>query len=299
MTILAIIAALSLGLAGTAYGLILAVAVIFPDGSGMGPGPVETANRIVGELLFGKSRGRRPLIARFDPKHYFAGPMLDAARTMPDDDAKALKKALASLPDLNAQGRNGMTLVSLALLLKADDCLAVLAESGAAVNGVAVDPALDAPETGTALFARHTPLSYAAQEENLPLGRVLLKAGADVNAELPLGTPLHYALQYATKDEVDWLDAMLPHGLNVNATDAHNDPALSEAFFAGQYRVVVWLLAHGADPEAPFHTQSGPKPVMRLLLKGGKYTELVTWLPKKYPAAEAAHMLAVLKPFAH
>ena len=107
-----------------------------------------------------------------------------------------------------------------------------------------------------------TPLMSAAAEDNLPAARVLLDAGARVNAKTPWGLT---ALMYAARDgvraaqnrpdrEADggaaMVRALLEAGADANAKDDGGFTALMFAARDGGPELIRALLEAGADPNA-------------------------------------------------
>ncbi|MSO21362.1 MAG: ankyrin repeat domain-containing protein [Acidobacteria bacterium] len=109
-----------------------------------------------------------------------------------------------------------------------------------------------------------TPLMFAAQQGNLRTSELLVKAGADVNASAPDGTPLIIATA-SGHDEVARF--LIEHGARPNEVDSYGVSALHYAIWEGFLSIgdgrplptdVTWfrpnlpgvvqaLLAHGAD----------------------------------------------------
>ncbi|MBR5609337.1 MAG: ankyrin repeat domain-containing protein [Elusimicrobiaceae bacterium] len=115
-----------------------------------------------------------------------------------------------------------------------------------------------------------TPLMYAS---NAPIARILLSAGANVNAKDDFGNTA--LLAACDKDKNGVIKVLLAAGANVNAKDSNGNTPLLEACFWGKKDAVKVLLAAGADVnvkdkygETPiFHTH---KPeIMRVLIKAG------------------------------
>jgi ankyrin repeat protein len=97
-----------------------------------------------------------------------------------------------------------------------------------------------------------TALHYAVRSGDLPLIRLLLESGADVEAsDLDGWTPLlHLAKTRAKVDHVAVLDLLVAHGANLDARTTTGETLLYFATRQHQSDVVRWLLEHGADPSA-------------------------------------------------
>lgn len=90
---------------------------------------------------------------------------------------------------------------------------------------------------------RLTPLISAVLRQNGPAVKVLLQAGANVNAATPSGAT---ALHYAENESI--LRALLDqNGVNINSRDRRGTTALMSAASKGNARVVDILLKAGAD----------------------------------------------------
>lgn len=91
-----------------------------------------------------------------------------------------------------------------------------------------------------------TPLSYAAEANNLPIARVLLAHGADV--EGGGSSPLSYA--GANGDFVEMAQLLVENGAKVNTPSPTGWYPLMTAAGRGNIKVVNYLLSQGADPNA-------------------------------------------------
>lgn len=91
-----------------------------------------------------------------------------------------------------------------------------------------------------------TPLSYAAEANNLPVARVLLAHGADV--EGGGSSPLSYA--GSNGDFVEMAQFLVENGAKVNQPSPSGWYPLMTAAGRGNIKVVNYLLAQGANPNA-------------------------------------------------
>lgn len=91
-----------------------------------------------------------------------------------------------------------------------------------------------------------TPLSYAAEANNLPVARVLLAHGADV--EGGGSSPLSYA--GSNGDFVEMAQLLVENGAKVNQPSPSGWYPLMTAAGRGNIKVTNYLLARGADPNA-------------------------------------------------
>ncbi len=113
------------------------------------------------------------------------------------------------------------------------------AELSAVLLRAGADPDAQEPEG-------HTPLYRASTGE---VARVLLAAGAtaDVTSGPTRGTPLHQA---ARRGSWPVAAALLDHGANIEARDAKGETPLRRAVNCRQVEVVRLLVRRGADPHA-------------------------------------------------
>ena len=113
-----------------------------------------------------------------------------------------------------------------------------------------------------------TPLMAAVTTNSLPLVRLLLTYGAEVNLHTATGkTALSLA---ASKGSLRILDELLAHGANVQFRDAEGDSALTRAAAWKCGRIVRSLLAAGAEVGLREATLLGNLPRMRELLTLGE-----------------------------
>jgi ankyrin repeat protein len=95
-----------------------------------------------------------------------------------------------------------------------------------------------------------TPLSVAAEFDNLEIAKRLIEAGADVNlayTESDTETPICKAVRDSS---MDFVGLLLSHGAEVNICDRHGRTCLMWACATGLVDKVDALLEAGADPHA-------------------------------------------------
>ncbi|CAD7699406.1 unnamed protein product [Ostreobium quekettii] len=97
-------------------------------------------------------------------------------------------------------------------------------------------------------FDNSTVLHCAAAFDNLVVTRVLVEAGADVDAQARHGTPLHYAAARNSKRVAVFL---IEQGADVGAVDSNDgEQPLHDASEYGSVDIAVSLVMAGADKQA-------------------------------------------------
>lgn len=148
------------------------------------------------------------------------------------------------------------------------DAVRQLASSGADVNGRSALATFEKRRSGQSVLplGSWTPMMYAARENALAAGQVLIESRADVDAADPDGaTALVIAIINAN---YEFAALLLTAGANPNAVDSsgmaalyaavdmhrlavgHGRPNPKPAGLLGSVDIVKQLLAHGADPNA-------------------------------------------------
>lgn len=104
-----------------------------------------------------------------------------------------------------------------------------------------------------------TPLFEAITENHLPIIKLLIDMGADINHQDRNGlTPLHFAVQNKSENVIAFILSM---GANVNLQDIYGNGPLWRATFEsrGNYSIVEKLLLAGADSR--HKNKSGKSPI--------------------------------------
>lgn len=178
----------------------------------------------------GSAQGARVLDAE---QVFAAGPVADLASAAAAGDA-ARVRALAVRTDVDARGRDDLTLLQWALLKRSVGGLAALLDAGADPSRIGVD--------GSSVWHQ------AAAADDPAYLRALLAArpaGADVRHARTGATPLMAALM-AGRDAQRRL--LLEAGADVRAADTQGDTALHVAAKINDAQAALDLLQAGADP---------------------------------------------------
>ncbi|MCP3143810.1 ankyrin repeat domain-containing protein [Pyxidicoccus xibeiensis] len=160
-----------------------------------------------------------------------------------NDDADAIRAALANGASLEARTRQGLSPLAWACLRSEPIAVRALLDAGAPVN---VEAAPGQSLLGFAIFNSWKHKSVATLE-------LLLDAGADVNGVEDGGlTPLHQAalLGPYPEDSVRSARLLLKRGAVVDARDENGQTPLHIAVGTIAEETVDALLAAGADPNA-------------------------------------------------
>jgi ankyrin repeat protein len=111
-----------------------------------------------------------------------------------------------------------------------------------------LDDGLDPNTYNDTQFNQDSLLCFAVRMKSLPVARLLIDRGADVDlASKGLGkSPL---FQAAYQGDVESVSLLIKAGCNVNHIDLLGNNALREAIIAGHHDIVRLLLQGGADPQ--------------------------------------------------
>ena len=152
---------------------------------------------------------------------------LDRVKTIVDEDVDV------SADLVNTFAPDGFTALGLAAFFGHEDVAAYLLSRGAQVN------------TASHNRMRVMPLHSAVAGRHIGIARLLLEAGADVNAKQADGfVPLHGAAQ---NGQVEMIELLMEHGANVNTPDDDGKTALAYALDEGHVEAANLLRRHGAD----------------------------------------------------
>lgn len=96
-------------------------------------------------------------------------------------------------------------------------------------------------------FSKRTPLHFATEKGHLDTAEILLKKGADINAQDYMGmTSLHWAVDRQQREVVEFL---LSHKADVNTTNYVGDTPLHSTVWNRKTDLAELLIAHGAKLE--------------------------------------------------
>lgn len=113
-------------------------------------------------------------------------------------------------------------------------------------------------------------LEYAIYHSPLVLIRALLEHGADPNYTDPAGFPsLIAALSCPARPDLqDLMELLVEHGADIQQRGINDYTPLHFAAAGNDSKMIEWLLAHGADPEAKTHIDEYATPLAEAEMLG-------------------------------
>jgi ankyrin repeat protein len=191
--------------------------------------------------------------------------LMSAAMT---GDLKTMESLLSAGFNPNLPLRDGQTPLSIAMLGGQTQVVQLLLAWHA-------DP--NAPMNGR-FGHSEIPLHYAARNGNVLMASILIKGGAQVNANGPTGpTALHAAV---ANGNLDLIRLLIENGADLNARDAEGASPLDDAVWRGSLDTVAILLAHGAHLNDA-DTQTGATLINEAAYRGD--TPLIRYLLQFHP----------------
>ncbi|HLK98831.1 MAG TPA: ankyrin repeat domain-containing protein, partial [Hymenobacter sp.] len=194
-------------------------------------------------------------IYKHKPEEYFpAGPALEVARAIRQDDVAKLDALFKHHPELdpNLTGKDGVTFLFWAYSHHHARSLQALARHRADVNKPLVLPNSKGGQDITHL------INIATEGPKDELLIALLDLGADPNSRDERKMPaLHNALYI---NNYKRMKILLDHGADINVTDSSGATAAATLARLNNFEMVAYLLEHGADwrktdGEVALHTQ--------------------------------------------
>lgn len=205
------------------------------------------------------------LAAKADPNNYDGvghTPLMRAIETQQVKNVESLIKAKANV---NLKTKDGSkTVLMMAVDSRKPEIVKAVIDAGADVKAVTAEgesPVLMAAQEGSSdsmeiikilgaakasmdtANAAYTPLSYAVNQGNAELVKVLLAAGANPNAKDKMGrTPLMQAL-----DSKEVFDLLVAAKADANITDERGDTVLMRAIEYGTPELIESIIKAGAD----------------------------------------------------
>ena len=212
---------------------------------------------VVGFMSLEKSeRHRRQFQAELDSGRWDFGqepPLFAVAQGIVKNDSEAIRAAAKSVPDLQAPGRDGTTLLNFAVRQswqrpESLDAIRTLLSLGAAPNYT---------------NGKSNSLAMAdAGHSSASVLRAMLDAGGDANTRDEFGRPMilmNWYLGYYKDQARSRLELLLDHGADVNST-MPNDRSDSAGYSLLLYRTAMGLDDKLAYPDALLLLERGADP---------------------------------------
>jgi ankyrin repeat protein len=144
---------------------------------------------------------------------YFEGPLLQAGQAIERGDVPALQALQRQGVNFNTPGKQGMTLMWLAIARKQPEMVTALVRLG-------VEPDLQISNMkgmGTALSYTFMTRTDPNNKEGLVLLKAMLDGGLSPNYKTPVGTPL---LHRSIAGNIEHVKLVLAYGADINGVDS-------------------------------------------------------------------------------
>jgi ankyrin repeat protein len=177
----------------------------------------------------------------------------ELAKALAASDFDAMRKILASQPNLSGRDAAGYDLLSYAVMethqIRSDEENLRQVEGVRLLLDAGMDPNQSRDPDGGSTFAglafylsRATPSDYAADAAATAVFRLFLEHGANPNILRE-----HQPLIFSVWSNLDSLRALLDHGADINLRDDTGDTPLLFYLWNGRWDAALLLLERGAD----------------------------------------------------
>ena len=189
-------------------------------------------------LLGCNSRNTLPMIFQPQSKDYFEGPLLQAGQAIERGDVPALQALQRQGVNFNASGKQGMTLMWLAIGQKRPDMVTALVRLG-------VDPDRQISQgIGSALDYTFMTRTDPTNQEGLLLLRAMLEGGLSPNYKTPGGS---FLLGMAVAGNVEHVKLVLAYGADINGVDSLGNGGVLKALNRVKPDIALYLIEKGVD----------------------------------------------------
>jgi hypothetical protein len=187
-------------------------------------------------LLGCTSGNTMPMIFQPQAQDYFEGPLLQAGQAIERGDAAALQALQRQGVNFNIPGKQGMTLMWLAIGRKRPDMVTALVRLG-------VDPDLQISQgIGSALDYTFMTRTDPNNKEGLVLLKAMLDGGLSPNYKTPGGS---FLLGMAVAGNVEHVKLVLAYGGDINGVDSLGGGALYASLMRLKLDIAMYLVANG------------------------------------------------------
>ena len=220
--------------------------------------------------LLGCTNPRNGISMLFQPqsKDYFEGPLLQAGQAIERGDVPALQALQRQGVNFNVSGKQGMTLMWLAIGQKRPDMVTALVRLG-------VDPDRQISQgIGSALDYTFMTRTDPNNKEGLVLLKAMLDGGLSPNYKTPGGS---FLLGMAVAGNVEHVKLVLSYGADINGVDSLGGGALHEALSSIEPEIALYLIERGISLNT--YTSIGVTPAWSVHLRLAR-------MDPKYPVTQ-------------